>query len=330
MSAPTDSETCDECRFVASDYTRSDLVSTLRVTAPMWRTTVEGIDDEILRQRPSPEVWSALEYAAHTRDITRVLAIMAGFAIELDEPHLDVEPTSPDGMAAPEVPASIDIAIDQIDSAAAQFQDGVAGLDDAGWSRSVSLADEKHDVTWIVGHAVHDATHHLKDVGRGLHALGAGAPSHRGTVSQISTSDGGVPKTAVTSAEVARSGLVGDRQNDRLHHGRPLQALCLWSDEVIGALRAEGHPIGPGLAGENLTLAGIDWSVIRPGVRLLVGDALIEISAWATPCAKNAPWFLDGDFKRMAHDRHPGWSRAYAWVLEAGTIRMGDEVVVEP
>jgi hypothetical protein len=31
----------------------------------------------------------------------------------------------------------------------------------------------------------------------------------------------------------------------------------------------------------------------------------------------------------MDHDRHPGWSRAYAWVLRGGEVHPGDAVVVE-
>jgi MOSC domain-containing protein YiiM len=65
-------------------------------------------------------------------------------------------------------------------------------------------------------------------------------------------------------------------------------------------------------------------------VRVRIGDTLLETSAYATPCAKNAQWFADREFRRMDHDRHPGWSRVYAWVLEPGTIRPGDEVIVEP
>ena len=91
-----------------------------------------------------------------------------------------------------------------------------------------------------------------------------------------------------------------------------------------------GHPIEPGLAGENLTVTGIDWASLRPGTQLLAGDVLLEISAWATPCAKNAAWFVDRSFRRMDHELHPGWSRAYAWVREPGTIRPGDAVIVEP
>jgi MOSC domain-containing protein YiiM len=207
------------------------------------------------------------------------------------------------------------------------------GPDDAdAWTATVELGggELREDAGWVLRHAVHDLTHHLLDAGRGIHALGAGAPTQQGTVAQISASGGGVPKQAIEVVEVGRRGVVGDRQADRRNHGRPLQALCLWSTEVIDGLRAEGHPIGPGLAGENLTVTGIDWSTIRTGVQLLVGDVLCEISAFATPCAKNAPWFVERDFRRMDHDRHPGWSRAYAWVREPGTIRQGDPVVVEP
>jgi MOSC domain-containing protein YiiM len=182
----------------------------------------------------------------------------------------------------------------------------------------------------VLRHAVHDLTHHLQDAGRGLHAIGAGAPVQEGTVAHLAASDGGVPKLPVDEVEVGRRGLVGDRQADRRNHGRPLQALCLWSTEVIAALQAEGHPIGPGLAGENITVEGIDWTTIRTGVQLRIGQVLCEISAFSTPCAKNAQWFADREFRRMDHDLHPGWSRAYAWVREPGTIRRGDRVVVEP
>jgi len=57
---------------------------------------------------------------------------------------------------------------------------------------------------------------------------------------------------------------------------------------------------------------------------------LAEISAAATPCDKNAGWFLAGDYDRMSQDEHPGWSRLYAWVLEPGEIADGDRVTVEP
>jgi MOSC domain-containing protein YiiM len=168
------------------------------------------------------------------------------------------------------------------------------------------------------------------DLGRGLHALGVGASHATGTVHGVFTSAGGVPKLPVEKASVGYRGVEGDHQAARQHHGRVWQALCLWSTDVIDELRSEGHPIAPGNAGENVSVSGIDWSTLRPGVRLEVGDVLAEVSAYATPCSKNAGWFVDGDFDRMNHARQPGVSRVYASVLRDGVIRPGDPVTVEP
>ncbi len=150
-----------------------------------------------------------------------------------------------------------------------------------------------------------------------------------GVVYQVNVSKGGVPKRPVPSAEIVAGGVVGDEQADRIHHGGPDQDLCLYSLEVIEALQAEGHPIAPGSAGENLTLAGIDWARMEIGVRLRIGDRLIaEITATASPCSKNARWFEGRDFRRIDAARHPGWSRWYARVVEPGTVAPGDPVEV--
>ncbi len=151
----------------------------------------------------------------------------------------------------------------------------------------------------------------------------------RGTVAQLNSSDGGVPKAPVDSVEVGYRGVSGDRQAARRHHGRPWQALCLWSAEVIDQLKADGHPIFPGAAGENVTIEGIEWPTIVMGTRLRIGTVLAQISAPAVPCAKNAQWFSDRDFNRIHH--HNGQlSRLYATVIEPGTITTGDPVIVEP
>lgn len=150
-----------------------------------------------------------------------------------------------------------------------------------------------------------------------------------GTVHRINVSDGGVPKLPIAEAVVNTRGLTEDSQADRRHHGSPDQALCLYSLEVIEALRAEGHPIHPGSAGENLTIGGLDWASLAAGDRLRIGEVLAELTFPADPCSKNAGWFLDRDFRRMSHDLHPGWSRWYARVLEPGLVATGDEVEYE-
>jgi len=138
-----------------------------------------------------------------------------------------------------------------------------------------------------------------------------------------------VPKLALDRAEVGYGGVLGDRQATRAHHGRPWQALCLWSREVIDHLRAEGHPIDAGSAGENVTVAGLDWAEVRPGARLRLGTVLCQVTAFAVPCKQNAQWFSDRDFNRIHHRNGP-ISRVYAVVLEPGVVCPGDTVQLEP
>jgi hypothetical protein len=162
-----------------------------------------------------------------------------------------------------------------------------------------------------------------------LRGAGAFGSTQQGVVAGLFTSHGGVPKHARPSIEIGYGGVVGDEQNDRGNHGRPWQAVCLWSTEVIDAFRADGHPLAPGLAGENITTSGISWPDVVPGVHLRIGDVLLEVSAYAVPCRKNAPWFTDGHFGLM-HHRHGPVSRTYATVLEPGHVALGDVVTFEP
>lgn len=148
-----------------------------------------------------------------------------------------------------------------------------------------------------------------------------------GRIHRINISSGGVPKLPVDAARVGLRGIIGDDHNDKRHHGHPDQALCVWSLEVIEALQTEGHPIAPGSAGENITVADLDWAMVVPGTTLLIGDEVVApVTADATPCSTNADWFMNRDFRRMSHVRHPGWSRMYTSVTTGGDIRVGDTV----
>lgn len=189
--------------------------------------------------------------------------------------------------------------------------------------KAIEAADDLFD-------KVHHLMHGLCSIADVRRAADDAVPTQTGSVVQINRSGGGVPKTAVNSAVIGRRGVDGDVQTARVHHGRPWQALCLWSSEVIDALAADGHPIAPGSAGENLTISGIDWVSLRGGTVIDIGDVRCQLSAPAEPCSKNAGWFSDGDVSRMDHALHPGQSRWYASVLRTGAVNTGDPVVVSP
>lgn len=150
-----------------------------------------------------------------------------------------------------------------------------------------------------------------------------------GRIVQINLSDGGVPKRPVERAEMTRNGLMGDRQKNLKYHGGPDRAICLWSAEIITQLQAEGHPIGPGSAGENLTIAGLNWAGglsftdLELGADRYPSPALIEITDYAQPCRTIAKYFMGRKYGRISQKRYPGTSRLYARVLQAGEVDLG-------
>ena len=147
-----------------------------------------------------------------------------------------------------------------------------------------------------------------------------------GIVSAINVSRGGVPKEGVFEALVTESGLNGDQQADRRFHGGPDRAVVVFSLEVIQALQREGHPIGVGTTGENLTLSGLDWGQIEPGVELHVGETRLLIVKYASPCEKIGRSFLQDDFSRISQNLYSGWSRLCARVLTGGIVHVNDRV----
>lgn len=158
------------------------------------------------------------------------------------------------------------------------------------------------------------------------------APAFLGStpvIVSLNVSRGGVPKLAVPEARVAVAGMAGDWQKNRKYHGGPHRALCLFSLERIEALAAEGHPIGIGTTGENVTVAGLDWEGVVPGVRLRLGAAVVvEVTGYAGPCRTIQGSFLGRRTGRISQKAWPGWSRVYARVLREGVVRVGGGVVL--
>ena len=136
----------------------------------------------------------------------------------------------------------------------------------------------------------------------------------------MNVSAGGVPKLPVERARVSPSGVARDRQRFLEFHGGPERAVSIYSLDLIEALRKEGHPIGVGTTGENLTLAGVDWSLVVPGAKLRIGEADVEITAFAAPCRTIAGSFIGRRMGRISEAKHGGWSRVYAKVHADGAV----------
>ncbi len=107
-----------------------------------------------------------------------------------------------------------------------------------------------------------------------------------GAVLAVCVGPGGIPKHAVESAHVTRLGLAGDKQRYTKIHGGANRAVCLFSIEDYRSLQQDGVKADPpGAFGENLLTEGIDYTKLRAGDRLAIGDELVlEIHDVREPC----------------------------------------------
>lgn len=152
---------------------------------------------------------------------------------------------------------------------------------------------------------------------------GARGVTRAGVVVSVNVSDGGLPKQPVERALVSADGVAGDRQRNLEHHGGAARALCVYSADLIDALRAEGHAIVVGAAGENLTVRGVPWAAMTVGTRFRAGEVEAEVTGYANPCHHLRPYFANEAITRISQKVHPGWSRLYARVLRGGVVAAG-------
>jgi len=157
-----------------------------------------------------------------------------------------------------------------------------------------------------------------------------------GTIVQVNTSPGGLPKRSVPQASINVLGLAGDLHVHAEIHGGPRKAVLLIAAETVDSLTAAGYPLFYGALGENLTIRGVDFRDIRLGDQFRAGGAVLEITQPRGPCTQ-----LDvyGDrLKYDVYDQHvkqrdassPRWGMSgfYASVLQPGPVGPGDIIAL--
>jgi DinB superfamily len=159
---------CDDCGF------EHDFASVEDV-GPAIVDGVAGIVDTLrsagpaLRRRPQPEVWSALEYGAHLRDVLLVQRERVLAARRVDKPTFDPmgrdERVEHDGYAEQD---SEDV-VRQLTDAASMFANDLARLTLADWERTVMYSYPKRwerSLRWVAVHTLHEVRHHTLDIER--------------------------------------------------------------------------------------------------------------------------------------------------------------------
>ncbi|CAB3765309.1 MOSC domain-containing protein [Paraburkholderia humisilvae] len=135
---------------------------------------------------------------------------------------------------------------------------------------------------------------------------------------------------------LGETGLDGDEQAERKHHGGPEKALHHYPFDHYAAWRSEwesgGSEAAIGLArmaacgafGENLSTRGMTEANVCVGDVYRIGAAIVQISQPRQPCWKlNLRFARDNMSRRVQQTLRTGW---YYRVLEAGEIGAGDRI----
>ena len=166
---------CAECGFVYDDVAVGALPGVLRSFGPRWAELLRSTSPDDLRRRPSPEVWSGLEYACHVRDVFRVQHDRLRLALAEDSPEF--QPMGREELVVSARYNEQDPAVvaAELEAEASALAGALAALDEAGWART-GIYDHperrSRTMVWFGRHTVHEGEHHLMDVERGLRRPG--------------------------------------------------------------------------------------------------------------------------------------------------------------
>jgi hypothetical protein len=174
MSPP---DRCAECGFEAATIAPANAVGTVRALGGQYRVVLdvpfEHEPRDALCRRPDAQTWSALEYAAHMRDVIALWGSSLHQALTLDRPHIQ----RPDSDIADRMADERDYnrqdpgaVVDQLSANAERMAAKVAKVGPEDWDREVVIGEEPITTLAIVRKVAHEGQHHLLDVRRCLQA----------------------------------------------------------------------------------------------------------------------------------------------------------------
>jgi len=171
------SDRCLECGFEYDSVTPASAAELLRgfgarYEKPLTRFLPGEDGLALLRTRPGPWTWSALEYACHVRDVFDIYDERVRRVLTEDRPALESmqrdERPARDRYNEQE-PATVvaDLGVNA-DRLAGSF----AAVDEEAWDRiGLQPSAGERDLRWMAGNVVHEGNHHLLDVGRVLRTV---------------------------------------------------------------------------------------------------------------------------------------------------------------
>jgi hypothetical protein len=161
-------ERCDACGFDGASYDDDSLIKSLSDQGARWRTLLGDAGPQ-LRIRPAPQVWSAIEYAAHTRDILALHVYGVEQALSVDEPVFpEISADLVDSAAATYADLMPEQVASELATQGSQLADVASRAGADNWSRGITIGEHRSNIRQLLEHGLHDSLHHLDDVERGL------------------------------------------------------------------------------------------------------------------------------------------------------------------
>lgn len=132
----------------------------------MWRSILGRPEPEV-RARPRPDVWSALEYGCHVRDVFVLFLERLDLMLTEDAPQYanwDQDITAAGSHYADQVPATVAY---ELAAAAGRLADRFDQVRGDAWQRTGHRSDgATFTVESFARYLLHDPVHHVWDVER--------------------------------------------------------------------------------------------------------------------------------------------------------------------
>jgi hypothetical protein len=168
---------CPECGIDYDTISPSDAVLAVRSYPRRFRALLVPRDDEekqdtLIRRRPAPQTWSALEYSAHVADVFDDLADSIRRMTIEDRPRipsqLDPDQRAIDAAYNEQERESV---LQQLEASAERLADILERVDSGSWTRTAEFDWGERDALTMARNAVHEGHHHLRDIEHGLAAV---------------------------------------------------------------------------------------------------------------------------------------------------------------
>ena len=155
-------EACPECGFDAASVPVEELGARLVELAPSYTMALAGPGST---ERPSPQVWSVLEYCCHVRDVHRIFRERVELMLGEADPRFanwDQDATALASRYHEQDPAVVGAELVSAAVEVARVYDGVTG---PAWDRRGFRSNGSVFTVASIGrYHLHDVVHHLADI----------------------------------------------------------------------------------------------------------------------------------------------------------------------